>query len=86
MASEQARAVFIASFAAENSLVVFESALTAPLVCYVHSDGNFVLVVPLTCDAKILKIVLDLELVLDAANLALEQKVHSWAFGESASQ
>ena len=69
-------------------MVVFESALTAPLVCYVHSDGNFVLIVPLTCDAKILKIVLglDLELVLDAANLALEQKVHSWAFGESASQ
>jgi hypothetical protein len=29
MASEQARAVFIAAFAAENSMVVFESALSS---------------------------------------------------------
>jgi len=38
MASEQARAVFIASFAAENSMEVFESALTAPLVCGIDGD------------------------------------------------
>src|SRR5258706_16073860 len=38
MASEQARAVFIAWFAAENSMEVFASALTAPLVCGIDRD------------------------------------------------
>jgi len=38
MASEQATAVFIASFAAENSIEVLESALTAPLVCGIDGD------------------------------------------------
>jgi hypothetical protein len=34
------------------------------LVAYANDDGNFVLVVPLSCGAKILKIVLELELEL----------------------
>src|ERR1700730_1112310 len=38
MASEQARAVFIASFAAENSVEIFASALTALLVCGIDGD------------------------------------------------
>jgi hypothetical protein len=38
MASEQARAVFIASFAAENSVEIFASSLTAPLVCAIDGD------------------------------------------------
>jgi hypothetical protein len=65
---------------------MFSGALTAGTP--VNSDENFALVVPLTGDAKILKIVLVLvlELVLDAENLALEQKVHYLAFGQSASQ